>query len=61
MTNSANTFEIHNLDGRSWVRPHTGDQEFNGETFATMAEALAALPEMARDIGWSDYGYTVAE
>jgi hypothetical protein len=56
-----NTFEIHGLDDKVWVRPYAGNEEFNGETFNTLTEAVAALPVLARELGWSDYGTTVAE
>jgi hypothetical protein len=56
------TFEIHGLDdGHVWVRPYVGNEEFNGETFAALVEALAALPTMASDLGWTEYAVTVGQ
>lgn len=51
------TFEIHDLDGKVWVRPYEGDTEFNGETFDTLGDAKAALPDMAIDLGWATEYY----
>ena len=56
-----NTFEIHNLDGKFWVRPYSGQDEYNGETYDTLTEAVDALPMLAREIGWDDYRTTVEE
>ncbi len=55
---STHTFEIHSLDGKIWVRPYAGNEEFNGETFDTMTEARDALPAIAVDLGWDDYNVT---
>jgi hypothetical protein len=55
------TFEIHGLDNRVWIRPYAGNVEFNGETFDTLAEALAALPALARELGWTEYLTTIAD
>jgi hypothetical protein len=51
-------FELHNLDGRIWVRPYVGNEEYNGETFASVPEAVDALPMLARELGWTDYRTT---
>jgi hypothetical protein len=56
-----NTFEIHKLDGKVWVRPYVGNDEYNGETYDTLTEAVDALPMLAREIGWTDYRITVEE
>ena len=54
-------FEIHDLDGRVFVRPYVGSVEFNGEIFDTVADARAALPGIAVDCGWTDYFVTYAD
>lgn len=56
-----NSFEIHGLDGKVWVRPYANNVEFNGETFDTLTEARAALPAFAVSLGWTDYSVTVAD
>jgi hypothetical protein len=56
-----NTFEIHGLDARVWVRPYVGNDELNGETYDTLADALDALPMLARELGWDDYNTTIAD
>jgi hypothetical protein len=59
--NTSNTFELHGLDGKVWVRPYVGNEEFNGETYDTLNEAVDALPMLARELGWSDYRTTIGE
>ncbi len=59
--NTQRTFEIHMLEGRYFVRPYVGNDEYTGETFNTLTEARAALPAMASDLGWpNDYNVTEA-
>lgn len=49
------------LEGRYFVRPYVGNDEYTGETFNTLTEARAALPAMASDLGWpNDYNVTEA-
>lgn len=57
--NTKHSFEVSSLDGRVWVRPYDGNVEYNGETYATLAEALADIPQLAADLGWTDYNITI--
>lgn len=59
--NPDGVFEIQNLDGRVWVRPYAGSVEFNGDTFDSRADALAALRGFAVELGWSTFNVTIAE
>lgn len=59
--NTNNSFEVSTLDGRVWVRPYTGNVVYDGETYATRAEAMADIPAIAMDLGWTDYNITVDE
>jgi len=56
--NDTPIFEIHSLDGKVWVRPYLGQEEFNGSTYETVAEAITDLPTLAAELGWTEYRIT---